>query len=66
MVWNYCTNRRVQWDFQGRGNAPQLPEDKGLGPQVWKTGFGGLREGAEKEVCWGGGVLTIPLISAGI
>lgn len=60
----------ITGEFNGILNSGATPSNylrtKGWGPQVWRTGLGGLREGPGKEVCWGGGALTIPLISAGI
>lgn len=55
-------NWQDQWDFKLRGNTQQLPEDKGLGP----PGVEDWTWGAGKEVCWGGAIITIPLISEGI
>lgn len=60
----------ITGEFNGILDSGATPSNylrtKGWGTQVWRTGLGGLREGPGKELCWGGGALTIPLISAGI
>lgn len=62
--WSGATadNWQDQWDFKLGATPSNYLRTKGWRPQVWRTGLGG----PGKEVCWGGAVLTIPLISEGI